>query len=304
MSHYLQVVKTPKSIEEITDLVSDRLIITKSGQLYFDYSSDLRIEISNSSKPYLCHYNFSTKSLNDILTLKLSDIFELDAEGDERPVISIKNNSLIFDENGNYALIFKVASNHQQCECKIIGLINQNVKDTIIDKLGNEIIGSFIVAKYIYGVEISFSKLNITTGEITSENIILKSDDSLNITQNEDNPNQIDFGIKVSKFTDNLLQVVSDGLLVINPNNDEFNKLYKFSNPYNSLDDISMPYDENVIYLIGTEAPYKTYVAIDSDLVYLGDSGISDEFKEEFMNELLLLINKNQSVTRIDLDDE
>ena len=45
-THY-QLAKTTKAISEISDIVSDRLIITKEGQMYFDYSDNERIEIKS-----------------------------------------------------------------------------------------------------------------------------------------------------------------------------------------------------------------------------------------------------------------
>ena len=48
---YFQIVKTPKTIDEIKDKVSDRLIITKSGKMYFDYSDTERIEIATNVAP-------------------------------------------------------------------------------------------------------------------------------------------------------------------------------------------------------------------------------------------------------------
>ena len=48
-SSFFQLVKTAKPIEAITELVSDRLIVTKSGELYFDYSDKLRLKLTNNN---------------------------------------------------------------------------------------------------------------------------------------------------------------------------------------------------------------------------------------------------------------
>lgn len=295
MKNYLQVVKTPKSIEEIKDIVSDRLIITKNGQMYFDYSSNLRIEISNSSKPYICNNDFSIYSLHQDIELQNTDILEINKFGLKVNVLNIKCNSLIYDKAGNYGIIFD--TNNTTSSCKILGIINSDVKNTIIEKLGTNILGDFVVAKYIYGVKLSFEKLNLESGEVQNEDIILSSkNNALVIDTDADNSKQINFDIKISKNPNNCLSIVEDGLLVNNVGNDVV--LYKFSTPYDSLINIPEPYDTQLVYLIGNDNPYKMYIYVNDKFICLGDSNISntDELKAEIMDD----IDEHMEINRIE----
>lgn len=294
MKNYLQVVKTPKNIEEIKDIVSDRLIITKNGQMYFDYSSNLRIEISNSSKPYMIDTDFSVYSLHQDIVLQNNEILEINNFGLKVKVSNVKCNSLIFDKNGNYGIIFNTQPDTS--DCKILGIINNDAKNTIIEKLGSDIIGNFVVASYIYGVKISFTQLNLETGKENKKDIILSSkNNALDINQDPDNSRQVNFDIKISQNKNNLISIVEDGLLVTGTNNEVI--LYKFSVPYASLNDITKPYDEQLVYLIGTDDPYRMYIFVNNEFICLGDSGVSDT--DDLKSDIMDSVNEQMEIIRV-----
>lgn len=98
-STFFQLVKTSKNINEIKEKVSDRLIITKQGKLYFDYSNNERIEISTVSENYIYESEFT--AINDTLFIPHEQI--MNTNGDKISIPS--TNTLIFDKNGNMGMI-------------------------------------------------------------------------------------------------------------------------------------------------------------------------------------------------------
>ena len=119
-SSYFHIIKTTKPINEIIDHVSDRLIITKEGRMYFDYSDSERIEISNKSESY--RYNGEFGDVNVEQTISYSDLYDyngvrLDTKQKEIVVFTI-----IFDNNGNIGVITEIDSINSIC--KILTLTN------------------------------------------------------------------------------------------------------------------------------------------------------------------------------------
>ena len=100
---YFQLMKTSKNIADIKEKISDRLIVTKDGKLYFDYSDNERIEISNRLEQYKTNVEFT--NVNDVVTYAFDginvDIKTINDEIIDYPVL----NTLVFDKYGNLGMI-------------------------------------------------------------------------------------------------------------------------------------------------------------------------------------------------------
>lgn len=113
-STYFQLLKTSKNIADINNKISDRLIITKQGELYFDYSDHERIKISNISSCYKTDYEY--EKINTVIQLNYNELFTLDGNSIEIPVI----NTLVFDINGNIGIITNKDDSNTLCDIYIL----------------------------------------------------------------------------------------------------------------------------------------------------------------------------------------
>ena len=107
-STYFHLLKTSKNIAEIKDKISDRLIITKDGKMYFDYSNNERIEISHNKEQYKTELEFT--NVNEIVTYSYndikSDIKTIAGENIKSPTLY----TLVFDNMGNMGMVVGIDS--------------------------------------------------------------------------------------------------------------------------------------------------------------------------------------------------
>lgn len=128
-STYFQIAKTSKPITEIEEHVSDRLIITKQGRMYFDYSDSERIEISNKAESYRYNGEFGNINIEQIISyseLYGYDGITLNTEG--KQVVAF---TTVFDEHGNMGVITEV--DQINASCKVLVLTNSVTLDMIND---------------------------------------------------------------------------------------------------------------------------------------------------------------------------
>lgn len=130
-STYFSIVKTTKPVNEITNYVSDRLIINvKEGRMYFDYSDSERIEISNKAELY--RYNGEFNSIRDEpITVSYSELYDYDGvtlNTEGKQVITF---TLVFDKHGNMGVITEI--DQINARCKILVLTNAVTLDMISD---------------------------------------------------------------------------------------------------------------------------------------------------------------------------
>ena len=130
-STYFSIVKTTKPVNEITNYVSDRLIINvKEGRMYFDYSDSERIEISNKVELY--RYNGEFNSIRDEpITVSYSELYDYDGvtlNTEGKQVITF---TLVFDKHGNMGVITEI--DQINARCKILVLTNAVTLDMISD---------------------------------------------------------------------------------------------------------------------------------------------------------------------------
>ena len=245
-SSFFQLVKTAKPIEAITELVSDRLIVTKSGELYFDYSDKLRLKLTNNNDnvPIVSFYSgsFSNKKLYDNEIIYYSNLNGINNE----PISSLTNNSLVFDRNGNYAVVIGTFDDLSKCNCKIIGLVN-NIETSpgngsLPDELKTVLTGNFIIATEANVVSINFDELDLTNSTLKQKVIKLKSsNDSINLSSNND---EIDLSINENKLP--------------------FSKIL---GPYSSINEISEnDLSSKHLYLISNESMFSLYMYINETL--------------------------------------
>lgn len=118
-THY-QLAKTTKAISEISDIVSDRLIITKEGQMYFDYSDNERIEIKSISKVYKIDKEY--ENVDTTLEVSYDEIFDIDGNTLDKCYI----NTSVFDMNGNLGIIVNKDDEHKKCIIHVITMSNRS----------------------------------------------------------------------------------------------------------------------------------------------------------------------------------
>lgn len=114
-STFFQLFKTSKEIEDIGEVIKDRLIITKQGdqgKLYFDYSDDERIEISNTFEIYKTGLSYT----GDNVTIAYNNITTHDGISISSPI----TNSLIFDKNSDIGLITDKDDTNKTCSVRVL----------------------------------------------------------------------------------------------------------------------------------------------------------------------------------------
>lgn len=227
---YFQIVKTPKTIDEIKDKVSDRLIITKSGKMYFDYSNTERIEIATNVAPYLLDtstcLSFQNNNVWDELPFLSKQI--KDCYGNDLEINQIVQYALIFDKFGNYGLIRDISKTNGIVKVLILGITNSKVENIINEKLDGNIVGNFIVTKNEEPpfkdrydgtreeLKITVQQANIENGEVTNSNIIFASEQGLFNLSLSDNPDAkiVNMTLQISPDPNNILEVKTNGLFV------------------------------------------------------------------------------------------
>lgn len=287
-STFFKLVKTQKSIEEITDFVTDRLIITKNGNLYFDYSSDLRIEI-NKHIFYKYSGTFTTLgNLYDNVLLKYDELLSITPNIDV-----IKNDCIVFDGEGNYALITHLYPAAKKCTCVILGIISNVVRTELIAKLNNDLVGNFMVVRNLNNItSIQFDKVDVITGDKVTDSInFISPNKSINI--NNDDENNITLDANISKKEGNLLQIIEDGLMVCAYSRYEIDSMfsdltfYRFEGPFDTIADIGT-YNRNVLYLVKNaedpNPPYDIFAYIRTSLHYLGKTGFKKTYNQDELN--------------------
>lgn len=130
-STYFSIVKTTKPVNEITNYVSDRLIINvKEGRMYFDYSDSERIEISNKAELY--RYNGEFNSIRDEpITVSYSELYDYDGVTLNTEGKQVIRFTLVFDKHGNMGVITEI--DQINARCKILVLTNAVTLDMISD---------------------------------------------------------------------------------------------------------------------------------------------------------------------------
>lgn len=103
---FFQIVKTSQNIKDITERISDRLIITRQGKLYFDYSDSERIEISTLSEQYFAK-DIEFTEVNSEMVINNTDIVSTNGNA----VLEPAANTLIFDKNGNMGIVISQDDN-------------------------------------------------------------------------------------------------------------------------------------------------------------------------------------------------
>lgn len=117
---FYQLVKTNKDISQINDIVSDRLIITKQGKLYFDYSDTERIELTSGSQYYKT--NITYNSLNETVEISYNNLFTINDVSFNELIITPKTNVAVFDANGNIAIITEIDNVNKMCKALVCSL--------------------------------------------------------------------------------------------------------------------------------------------------------------------------------------
>ena len=254
---YFQVVKTTKTIDEIKDKISDRLIITKSGKMYFDYSNTERIEIATNVAPYLLDnstcLSFAYNKIWDEINFQSNQI--KDCYGNDLETNQIVQYALIFDYYGNYGLIRNISKTSGIIKVLVLGLPSKII-NVINKKLDGNIVGNFIVTKNEEPpfkdkydgtreeLKITVQQANIENGEVTNSNIIFASEQGLFNLSLSDNPDAkiVNMTLQISPDPNNLIEVKTNGLFVPDPSGnyvtqDEFDELKNTIN--NDIDHIN-----------------------------------------------------------------
>ena len=259
---YFQIVKTPKTIDEIKDKVSDRLIITKSGKMYFDYSDTERIEIATNVAPYLLDnstcLSFAYNKIWDEINFQSNQI--KDCYGNDLETNQIVQYALIFDYYGNYGLIRNISKTSGIIKVLVLGLPSKII-NVINKKLDGNIVGNFIVTKNEEPpfkdkydgtreeLKITVQQANIENGEVTNSNIIFASEQGLFNLSLSDNPDAkiVNMTLQISPDPNNAIKVKTNGLFVSESNGgdpsgnyvtqDEFDELKNTIN--NDIDHIN-----------------------------------------------------------------
>ena len=118
-SSFFQIVKTTKDISEFKDKITDRLIITKSGKMYFDYSSEERIEISNISENYKTDITFNNYNINEVIKVSFNDISTVSGNIVNLADVPLTN-VLLFDSSGNIGIVVNKDDISETCEVCIL----------------------------------------------------------------------------------------------------------------------------------------------------------------------------------------
>ena len=227
---YFQIVKTPKTIDEIKDKVSDRLIITKSGKMYFDYSNTERIEIATNVAPYLLDVSTCLSFQNNNVWDELSFLSKQikDCYGNDLEINQIVQYALIFDKFGNYGLIRDISKTNGIVKVLILGITNSKVENIINEKLDGNIVGNFIVTKNEEPpfkdrydgtreeLKITVQQANIENGEVTNSNVIFASEQGLFNLSLIDNPDAkiVNMTLQISPDPNNAIEIKTNGLFV------------------------------------------------------------------------------------------
>jgi len=129
-ANYFKILKTTKNINEIIEKIEDRMIITKSGEMYFDYSSTERIRINTSTAQYV-HYLTTIPLLkrNEKIIINYENIKTLD----EIEISDVDVNSFIFDNLGNFGIITQKNSAIKKCQVLIISNLSESYNKDEID---------------------------------------------------------------------------------------------------------------------------------------------------------------------------
>lgn len=314
---YFSILKTDKNINAIRDKVADRIIITKYGKVYFDYSNTERIELTGDQKPYLSVVDFSSKSIHSNVILNYSDINEPD---NLNPIETVGIPSVIFDEHGNCGIIIEKADATKKCKVLIIGVITDYVKKDFAKEIDNEIVGNFIVTSCCGTPQFEVTKLNPLTNETFNRIIKLLGVDGVRVKTNsckcdgkDVESSEIRISLNISQEEDNIITINEDGIFVPAVSDKvyskgEIDKLLRqinrlsFEGPYDTLEDVPKPYNCSGIYLIGTSFPYLMYVRINCEWIYVGTTGLGDGSKYYTKEEVDALIKNNTIVYRA-IDD-
>ena len=290
---YFHVVKTDKSINDITDKISDRLIITKSGKMYFDYDANTRLELSTTSSSTggtkYNVYNSITPlyNLNSDQSLKYTDITDMF----DTVVSEVIINSLIFDKQGNYGIILEDHPEWQNVKVRVLGIITDYLRKDFAGENGS-IITNFVIAQEdSSNIEFTISDYSISTNEVSNTKYRLTSSNN-SLKYNYEN-NVLDTTINISTNESNILKLIDDGLIVSTYTKEEIDDLFlevsslEFVGPYESIDIIPKPYLHDKIYLVGTNAPYDTYVYSTNELIFFGNSSLSNTYSKAEIDDII-----------------
>lgn len=129
---YFQLLKCEDTILP-SNKISDRLIVTRGGNVYFDYSENERIEISTSAGSSLYKYTNIEKPFGDVDTeIQIPVNYLKTVTGED--ITEIKLYGLILDELGNIAIVIKTNNGQMDKEC--IAKVLSNNNQFILNKIG------------------------------------------------------------------------------------------------------------------------------------------------------------------------
>lgn len=119
-TNQFQILKTRKKISEINEYISDRLIITHEGKMYFEFSDEKeeRIPITVTPESYLYRNIFS--EVNSIMDISFDKLYNF--EGETLVEKQIINFTTVYDSKGNIGIITEV--DKVAGICKVLVLTN------------------------------------------------------------------------------------------------------------------------------------------------------------------------------------
>ena len=283
---YVTILKTANDIDTIKDIVENRLIITKSGKIYYDYSENERIELTGGRVPYLYDDSFECIPIHNIIISKYEDINETD---NLNPVKHIITPCLIFDKFGNYGVIIEAEDTVQKCKILILGVITDYIRKDFAKEINNQVVGGVVVNTCCdEQTQMEIIRINPLTSDVSKKIIKLIGEGALKIStdvckcdlKDEDTEvegSEIRVKLNVSEEKDNVVEIRKDGIYVPG-----FSEKIRFEGPYDTIDDIPKPYKCSNIYLIGTKAPYMWYVRVNCEWIPIGASALFD--KDDYYN--------------------
>lgn len=271
-SQSFQIVKTTKSINEIKSIISDRLIITKDGNLYFDYNNNERITISENAATYYYNDTFIGKA-GTYNNIAFKDLIIYDKYNNQYSVNKVNKGSFIFDNNNNYALC--LSQTEEFCTVVILGM---NVQSIVPDlNLGDKLVKNIVFANDEDNIKITNTFINPENNKESKNNIQIESSNKslkFDLSTIDSSNMNLDVILNISKMQGNVLQLVEDGLFVSETGN--VDKYIHYDLSWISKDVIPKPYITYNLYLVSPELDkYELYCSIDeSKLVCIGNTGL------------------------------
>jgi len=114
-NNYFSLLKTSKDISMIDNRIADRIIITQTGEMYFDYDENTRIQITSNSQFYMSSavLDFSNSEIIEIEFDKFKDY-----NGDSITIPTI--GAFVFDTAGGIGVIINKDDAKRICSIKLL----------------------------------------------------------------------------------------------------------------------------------------------------------------------------------------